>query len=109
MNRGPCCARKTLLSAIATSVSSLDDDFLSSHGVATPDAFWKVIIRGTDRVMAWLIPNTKDATRTHLDRYLVSIEELERHTGETFPEVPAFARSEKPEASWLIPQGCNRK
>jgi endonuclease G len=86
-----------------------DDYFLSSHGVATPDAFWKMIIRGTDRVMAWIIPNTKEATRKRLDQYLVSIEELERRTGETFPEVPAFARSEKPEVSWIVPRGCNRK
>jgi endonuclease G len=60
-----------------------DDYFLSSHGVTTPDAFWKLIIRGTGRVMAWIIPNTKEATRKRLDHYLVSIEELERRTGET--------------------------
>jgi endonuclease G len=86
-----------------------DDYFLKSHGVATPDAFWKVVIRGTGQVIAWVIPNTQDATRKRLDQYLVSIEELERQTGETFPEVPAFARAEKREASWLVPRGCNRK
>jgi endonuclease G len=89
-----------------------DDYFLASHGVATPDAYWKMIIRGRrgqERVIAWIIPNTKDATSTRLDQYLVSIEELEQRTGESFPEVPAYLRSEKPEVSWLIPQGCNRK
>jgi endonuclease G, mitochondrial len=66
-----------------------------------------MILRGTDYVMAWIIPNTKDATRKRLDQYLVSIEALERQTGETFPEVPAFARSEKSEVSWLVPRGCH--
>jgi len=28
------------------------DFFLQSHGVATPDAFWKVIVRGTVRMNA---------------------------------------------------------
>jgi endonuclease G len=88
--------------------NTADDYFIGKHGVATPDAFWKLIIRGKDRVMAWIIPNTKDATQKRLDQYLVTVEELERQTGDTFPEVPAFARSEKPEASWLIPRGCDR-
>ena len=89
-----------------------DDYFLKSHGVATPDAYWKVIIRGSsgqERLIAWIIPNTKDATRKHLDQYLVSIEELEQRTGELFPEVPAFLRSERPEVSGLIPPGGIRK
>ena len=85
-----------------------DDYFVASHGVKTPDAFWKVIIRGKDRVMAWIIPNTQEATRKRLDTYVVSVEELEQRTGETFPEVPQFAKTEKPEASWLIPLGCEK-
>ena len=34
------------------------DEFVRSHGVKTPDAFWKIVIRGTgqdERVIAWLI------------------------------------------------------
>jgi endonuclease G len=85
-----------------------DDYFVQSHGVATPSAFWKLIIRGTDRVIAWVVPNTKEATYKRLDRYLVTVEELEQRTGERFPEVPEFARSEKPEVSWIIPIGCNK-
>jgi translocation and assembly module TamB len=44
------------------------NDFVDSHGVATPDAFWKVLIR-EDRAIAWLIPNTAEATRKRLDSY----------------------------------------
>jgi endonuclease G, mitochondrial len=85
-----------------------DDYFIKSHGVATPDAFWKLIIRGKDRVIAWVVPNTRAATRKQLDSYLVTVEELERRTGESFPEVPEFARLDKPDASWLVPIGCDR-
>ena len=84
-----------------------DDYFLQSHGVATPDAFWKLIIRGKDRVMAWIIPNAPEATYKRLDQYLVSVKTLEARVGETFAEVPAFAKAETPEVSWLIPIGCN--
>ena len=85
-----------------------DDYFVKSHGVKTPDAFWKLIIRGKDRVIAWIVPNSKEATKKRLDQYLVSVEELEQRTGETFPEVPQFRRSEKPEVSWIIPIGCDK-
>jgi endonuclease G len=84
-----------------------DDHFVQSHGVATPDAYWKLILRGTDRVIAWVIPNTTEAKSQQLDTYLVTVEELEQRTGESFPEVPAFRRAEKPEVSWIIPIGCN--
>lgn len=87
-----------------------DDYFVQSHGVKTPDAFWKVVIRGTDqdeRVIAWMIPNSKDATRKHLDSYLVSVDELERITGETIP-VADYAKHDKPPVSWVIPIGCNK-
>jgi endonuclease G len=85
-----------------------DDDFLKSHGVATPDAYWKFMIRGQDRVIAWIVPNTQEATRQRLDQYLVTVEELEQRTGERFPEAPEFTRSEKPEVSWIMPMGCDK-
>ncbi|BBL57528.1 DNA/RNA non-specific endonuclease [Methylomonas koyamae] len=87
-----------------------NDIFVSSHGVRTPDYFYKVIVRGTgadERAIAWVVPNSTDATKRKLDRYLVSIDELEKLTGETFP-VADYAKHEKPASSWLIPHGCNK-
>ncbi|UOA09687.1 DNA/RNA non-specific endonuclease [Methylobacter sp. S3L5C] len=87
-----------------------DDYFLQSHGVKTPDAFWKVIVRGTgqdERVIAWIVPNNQDATRKHLDQYLVSVDELEHLTGEKIP-VADYAKHDKPAQSWMIPTGCNK-
>jgi endonuclease G, mitochondrial len=71
-----------------------DDHFVQSHGVATPDAFRKLIVRGQDRVIAWVIPNTSQATRSRLDEYLVTVDEFAQRTGETFPEAAESARSE---------------
>lgn len=87
-----------------------DDYFVKSHGIKTPDAYWKVIVRGTgqnERAIAWIVPNTQDATRKHLDNYLVPVDEIERLTGEKIP-VADYAKHEKPPTSWLIPKGCNK-
>jgi endonuclease G len=81
-----------------------DDFFLESHGVRTPDAFWKVIIR-EGRVIAWVIPNSQRATRKRLDQYLVTVGHLEQVTGQRLP-VPEYLKAEMPEASWLLPIGC---
>jgi len=83
-----------------------NDFFTESHGVKTPDAFWKVIIRN-DRAIAWIIPNSMDAKRNKLDDYIVTIQELELVTGEAIP-VDEYLKHEKPEHSWVIPRGCNK-
>ncbi len=87
-----------------------DDYFVKSHGVKTPDAFWKVIIRGIgqdERAIAWIVPNTQEAKRKQLDKYLVTVDEIERVTRKKIP-VADYAKHEKPAASWLIPRGCNK-
>jgi len=83
-----------------------DDFFTTSHGVKTPDAFWKVIIRN-DRVIAWIIPNSADAKRKRLDEYIVTIQELELVTGESVA-IDEYLKLEKPKHSWIIPRGCNK-
>ena len=45
--------------------------------------------------------------KTNLDQYLVSVDEIERVTGENIP-VADYAKHDKPSASWLIPHGCNK-
>lgn len=87
-----------------------DDFFVQSHGVKTPDAFWKVIVRGTgqsEQAIAWIVPNTKDAVRKNLDKYLVTVSDIERLTGEKIP-VADYAKDTKPSASWLVPKGCDK-
>jgi endonuclease G len=87
-----------------------DDYFVQSHGVKTPDAYWKVIIRGIgldEQVIAWIVPNTQEAIRSNLDQYLVSVDELELTTSESLP-VADYAKHDKPSQSWTIPLGCNK-
>jgi endonuclease G len=87
-----------------------DDYFVKSHGIKTPDAYWKVIVRGTgqdERAIAWVVPNSQEATRKNLDKYLVSVSDIEKLTGETIP-VDDYAKHGKPGQSWPIPIGCDK-
>lgn len=83
-----------------------DDHFLRSHGVATPDAFWKVVLR-KDRVMSWIVPNSDSATQSRVDDFIVSVADVERATGRDIREVPDWMKSEKP-SPWYIPYGCDK-
>lgn len=88
-----------------------DDYFLKSHGIKTPDALWKVIIKGSvgkEQVISWIVPNTQEATRKNLDRYLVSVSEIEAMAGEKLMEVPEKVKGKKAASSWEIPKGCNK-
>jgi len=43
-----------------------DDYFVQSHGVKTPDAFWKVVVRGSgkdERTIAWIVPTRRTRPR----------------------------------------------
>jgi endonuclease G len=84
-----------------------DDYFVKTHGVKTPDAFWKVVVRGDGRAIAWIVPNTKDAVEKELDRYLVTVADIERLTREKLP-VAGDARTTKPKTSWVVPIGCDK-
>lgn len=69
--------------------------------------FWRVVIRGDGQTIAWIVPNTKDATEAKLDNYLVTVEEIEALTGEKLP-VTGDAKTTKPKESSVIPIGCNK-
>lgn len=84
-----------------------DDMFVKSHGVKTPDAFWKVVVRGNGNAIAWIVPNSKEATKAKLDSYLVSVADIEKRTGEKLP-VTGDARTAKPKSSWVVPIGCDK-
>jgi len=86
-----------------------DDYFVKSHGVKTPDAFWKVIIRGVgsnQRAIAWIVPNSQEAKRKQLGNYQVSVSEIERVTGEIIP-VADYVKHDKSNP-WVLPRGCNK-
>lgn len=85
--------------------SPQDDFFLQSHGVATPDAFWKVLLQN-GRVIGWLVPNSEEAVAKKLDSYLIGLPELSEIIGIKFP-LPEAILGQRPTVSWPIPSGCN--
>lgn len=72
----------------------------------TPDAFWKVVVRGDGGTIAWTVPNTQDATQAKLDSCIVSAD-IEKLTGEKLP-VTGDARTTKQKGSWVVPIGCDK-
>ena len=91
---------------------SSNDFFLGSHGIPTPDFFWKALVttdsvNGTERAISWYIPNR--ANLGQLDTYLVSINELESMIGEALVAIPVSSaiKSTRAAATWKLPVGCS--
>ena len=81
---------------------SANDYFLTSHGIPTPEYFWKVIL-SADKAIAWHIPNRSDLAS--LDSYLVSITELEGKLGVAMVDAPQLLKASR--ATWKLPAGCS--
>jgi endonuclease G len=85
-----------------------NDHFVRSHGVKTPDAFYKIIARhDTGETIAWIVPNDFQAKKNKLDDYLVSVSDIEAIANIEFP-VQATLKSKVQSRSWPIPKGCGR-
>ncbi len=116
MNRGAWLATEEIIECVRDEVSlevwggpiwgsNFDDDlFVESHGVQTPAAFWKVVIRTDDReAIAWIVPNGA-APRNTLDQWIESVSVVEKITGQIFE---AVNKDSRPIKSWEKPAGCN--
>lgn len=55
-----------------------------SHNIQVPSAFWRVIKQGPYQI-AWIIPNSKVATRDKLQSYEATVGEIEMITGLSIP------------------------
>ena len=91
---------------------SSDDFFMNTHGIATPDYWWKVVIRmETGEYVAWIMPNNKASKAGKIDSYLVSIEEL-ANAGAYLPNfeyvIPPQMISVRPSSSWPVKQAGNQ-
>jgi len=54
-----------------------DDFFLGTHGIKTPDHWWKLIYRSDKNAyVAWVFPNRQEAIASDIDRFQVSIKDL---------------------------------
>ena len=92
--------------------NSSDDFFLNTHGIATPDYWWKVVIwMETGEYVAWIMPNNKASKAGKINSYLVSIEEL-ANAGAYLPNfeyvIPPQMISVRPSSSWPVKQAGNQ-
>jgi endonuclease G len=89
-----------------------NDYFVKSHGIKTPDYFWKVLVTtdssGQEKSIAWFIPNISNTLE--LDNYILSVENIEYLLNDDLGPIP-IAESLKFEAGdpsqWEIPESCN--
>ena len=110
------CKKKDFVSLVWAGVlwgnDSSNDFFLNTHGIATPDYWWKVVIRmDTGEYVAWIMPNDKQSKAGKIDSYLVSIEEL-ANAGAYLPNfdyaIPSQLINVRPGNSWPVKQVGNR-
>lgn len=77
-----------------------NDFFTRTHGVETPDYWWKLIYRqDTNKYVAWLFPNHRSARAANIDDYLISIADLKAE----LDFVPDFGAIEDTEAAAITP------
>ena len=82
-----------------------DNQFIDTHGIATPAAFWKILIRTDNRdAIAWVIPNAS-APQSSVDDWLQSPALIEILTGREFDVAD---KNFVPETSWTFDgMGCD--
>eukprot|EP00339_Tiarina_fusa_P025946 CAMPEP_0117014968 /NCGR_PEP_ID=MMETSP0472-20121206/12040_1 /TAXON_ID=693140 ORGANISM="Tiarina fusus, Strain LIS" /NCGR_SAMPLE_ID=MMETSP0472 /ASSEMBLY_ACC=CAM_ASM_000603 /LENGTH=589 /DNA_ID=CAMNT_0004718651 /DNA_START=32 /DNA_END=1801 /DNA_ORIENTATION=+ len=92
---------------------SSNDYFLASHGIPTPETFWKVLIRyytdGTQEVLSWLLPNHYTSTDDKMSLYISRIAAIQALTGDAMPELPTSYTEITDEAAWdNALSGCDK-
>ena len=87
-----------------------NDFFVSSHGIKSPDFFWKTLITTDSNnqiaTISWLFPN--QSALANLNSYIVSIEELERRVGSDLValDLASAIKMQKASKSWELPKNC---
>lgn len=88
-----------------------NDHFGGSHGIATPEMFWKVLLTtdelGQPKIIAWWIPH-QAGLGSNLDKYLRSVRDIEQLLGprEQPIDVPESLKDIRQVQTWKAPKGC---
>lgn len=91
-----------------------NDYFVESHGIATPEAFWKVLLTedevGQPKVIAWWMPH-ENGLGSNLTPFVRTVREIEVMLGpyEQPIDIPEELKDLRPEHSWARPKGCDTK
>ena len=84
-----------------------NDIFIESHGIRTADFFWKIIENTrTNDVIAWIMPNDATATYSNLEKYLVSIKDIEARSGFIFQNFTNEQKQIRQATLWATPKEC---
>ena len=87
-----------------------NDFFVSSHGIKSPDFFWKTLIttNSTNQIetISWLFPNQNGLA--NLNSFIVSIDELERRVSADLIglDLESAIKLQKAAKSWDLPKNC---
>jgi endonuclease G len=87
-----------------------NDFFLASHGIKTPDFFWKTLITTNSsnqaETISWLFPNQNGLA--NLNSFIVSIDDLERRVGSDLIslDLASAIKLQKASKSWELPKNC---
>jgi endonuclease G len=81
-----------------------NDIFLKSHGVKTPDYWWKVLVttnnQGQDEVISWFFPNEEGLN--NVNSFLLSVRDIESRLNDGLGglPIPAKLKTLKPGSQW---------
>jgi endonuclease G len=98
-----------VIGGVIYSVTS-NDFFILSHGIKTPDYFWKTLITTNSSnqtaTISWLFPNQNGLA--NLNSFIVSIDELERRVGADLIslDLENAIKLQKASKSWELPKNC---
>ena len=87
-----------------------NDFFVRSHGIKSPDFFWKTLTTtdagGNLQTISWLIPNREGIEG--LDTYIVTVDQIEKLIGADVvsSKIGNEFKYQKPAKSWVIPKNC---
>ena len=87
-----------------------NDFFIATHGIKSPDYFWKTLITTNSNnqieTISWLIPNQNGLA--NLNSFIVSIDELETRFGSGLVgiELQVGIKLRKASTSWELPKNC---
>ncbi|MCC2524978.1 MULTISPECIES: DNA/RNA non-specific endonuclease [Vibrio] len=85
--------------------SPQDGNFMISHGIMAPQAFWKVVVT-ENNVISWWIPNSPEATKSNIDLYITSVSEIEERAGVSI-QIPEYMKTLKAASTNAMLSGCN--
>ncbi len=95
-----------ILGGVIWGTNMENDFFTQTHGIKTPDFWWKIIYRQDQKTyVAWLFPNSNISKSSNIDDFLIAITDLKIRV-DYFPEMEfldhAIDPGKAPVNSWPV-------